>query len=155
MATDFTNPQGVGTVQADGFTSPAVAGAPGQAPAAAQFPQGAALAGLALLSGGIKLPPVQSLVAAGASQGTATLVTSFVAIATVSLTSEGVRMIAAATGLWRFLFNASAVTLRAYPFLHRFFDAGASNADIVIAAHKGVMFMAKGDGKTWVTLKGA
>lgn len=148
--TDFSNNSGTGQVRADGFSGPQPAGNPAQLPSAAKFP-----GGLALLAGAIGLGSPQVVAAAGATQGAATLVTGMVAIATVSLTSEGVRMIAAATGLLRFLFNTSAVTLRAYPFLHGFIDAGASNADIVIPAHKGVLFIAKGDGKTWVTIRGA
>lgn len=98
-----------------------------------------------------------NIASAGATQGSATPITSrTVIVATATASSKGVQLPAAATGVEVTVVNAGPTFgVKVYPFLHGTINAGASNvADTtVLAALKTTIYLAINATK-WVTLRG-
>lgn len=139
MTTSFKNDQGTGTVEADGFTGPSAG--------AASFPDGITVTGY------LNQVP-QVVAAAGASQGTATLISTGKVRVTVTASTEGVRLPSAATGAQVMISVPGAVGVKVYPFLHDKIDAGASNVAQALAAGKTNIYNAY-DTTHWTVMKGA
>ena len=95
---------------------------------------------------------------AGATQGSATPITTRTAlVTTATASSKGVMLPAAATGLEVTIANVGPTFgTKVYPALHQFINAGASSAAdaTVLAALKATVYLAK-DALHWVTLRGA
>lgn len=101
---------------------------------------------------------VSSITAAGASQGNSTpIVTNTVLVATATVSTHGVMLPAAATGLEITVVNVGPTFgNKVYPTLHQFINAGASSAAdaTVLGALKTTVYLAK-DNLHWVTLRSA
>jgi hypothetical protein len=92
--------------------------------------------------------------AAGASQGTATLLASMANIVTVTASTEGVKLPLAATGLMRRVFVPGTVGVKVYPNTGDKISTAATNAAVLLVADKANIYLAKDD-KTWAVQKGA
>jgi hypothetical protein len=97
------------------------------------------------------------VVAAGSnSQANATAITKSAAvITTVSATTRGIRLPAAATGLRIEIFNAAATAVKPYPATNDKIGAASTNAaGTAIAAGKGNIYLAQSD-SLWRVITGA
>jgi hypothetical protein len=99
--TDFTNSAGLGTVQADGFTSPTAAGAPGQAAGPALFPAGLTLpAAVAIPTGALSTVTDALTAHAGGGQANALLLPSrYNRVTTVASAADSVKLQPGVPGL--------------------------------------------------------
>lgn len=101
---------------------------------------------------------VSSITAAGASQGNATpITTSKVVVATVSVSTHGVRLPAASTGLEvKVINNGPTFPLEVYPATGGIINALTSNAvdTTKLGVLKTTVYQAI-DAKHWVTFRGA
>ena len=130
--TSFRNDQGTGSVEADtlSVTNQTISGLTTVTP--------------------------QLVAAAGTnSQANATAITkSFVFVTTVSATTRGVRLPAAATGLQVQVNNNVATAVKVYPATGDKIGTGATNAAVALAASKGNIYTAR-DAVTWNVIIGA
>lgn len=101
-------------------------------------------------------PSMQTVAAAGATQGNAGVITGSagVIIVTVTASTQGVKLPTAATGLEYRVHVPGSVGVKVYPFAADKIDAAATNAAMALAAGKSAIFFAR-DTLRWVTLKGA
>jgi hypothetical protein len=143
--TNFTNSTGDGTVQADGFIGPVGT----VTPAAGIFTD--------LTQDGSLTLTTQTVTAAGSnSQANAAAITkASVIVVTVSATTRGVRLPAAAAGLRVEVINAAATAVKPYPATGDKIGAASTNAaGTAIAAGKGNIYVAQ-DATTWRVITGA
>jgi hypothetical protein len=122
-----------------------------------QSPSGSSPQTVALTVNQIGGGALAVVAAAGATQGNATAFpVGYINVqVTVTASTEGVLLPAAATGRVRRVFVPGTVGVKVYPQLHQFIDTGASNASVTLAAGKGSMFIAT-DTTHWKTMiKGA
>lgn len=99
----------------------------------------------------------QSVTAAGATQGNATLITGSKAVITVSTTASthGVRLPSAATGLEVLIANAGTFGVKVYPSTNDRIGAASTNAaGAVLAINKATRYIAISASK-WVVQVGA
>lgn len=96
----------------------------------------------------------QILVAAGATQGTAGVITKSRVIVTVTASTQGVKLPTAVTGLEVAVRVPGTVGVKVYPFAGDKIDAASTNSAQALVAGKGNIFLAR-DAVTWVTIKGA
>ncbi len=97
----------------------------------------------------------QSIAAAGATQGAATLITKAQAmITTCTASARGVKLPAAATGLMVRLYSLCTQGTKVYPNTNDKHAAAATNVAAVIAGFKANIYHAL-DATTWALLKGA
>ncbi len=92
--------------------------------------------------------------AAGATQGTATAITTSRVIVTVTASAEGVKLPTAATGVEVRIHVPGTVGVSVYPFAGDKIDASSTNSAVVLAAGKATIYYARNTSQ-WVTLKGA
>jgi hypothetical protein len=144
--TDFTNSQGTGTVQSDGFTSPVASGPPGQASGPAKFPAG--------LAGQPSVAPTFVAGAGSTQLGATQLLAGSFNVASVTQSSEGLLLPVNVTGEGLWVFAPLTKAVKVYPKLHCFIDASASNVSILLAAAKGAFFYSE-DASHWRTVRGA
>lgn len=101
---------------------------------------------------------ISSITAAGATQGNATPITSSkVIVATATVSTHGVLLPAASTGLEVKIINIGPTfPTKVYPNTHGIINGGASNAAdaTTLAAFKTTIYQAR-DTQHWVTLRGA
>jgi hypothetical protein len=109
------------------------------------------------LTGTLKMTP-QLVTAAGASQGTATAITSSLAIITVatSVSTHGVKLPVAATGLMVWLVNAATTFgVKPYPATGGKIGAASTNAaDTTLAINKANLYIARNT-TYWAVQRGA
>jgi hypothetical protein len=102
-------------------------------------------------------PVPQLMTAAGATQGTATLITNKTAIVTVATTvsTKGVKLPAASTGALYLVACAASFGVKVYPFAGGKIGAAATNvADTTLAKNKANLYI--GVNKTlWVVQRGS
>ena len=96
----------------------------------------------------------QVLAAAGATQGAAGAISNSVVIVTVTASTEGVRLPAAATGLEIRVHVPGTVGAKVYPASGAKINALSTNTSLLIAAGKADIFFAR-DTTRWVTMNGA
>lgn len=96
----------------------------------------------------------QVLAAAGATQGTAGVITKSRVIVTVTASTEGVKLPVAATGLEVHVRVPGTVGVKVYPAANGKIDTAATNIAQALVAGKGSIFLAR-DTTRWVTIKGA
>lgn len=134
--TDFRNDQGTGSVIADSVTA-------------------AAIGGGSLGVTGFFSPTAQLIAAAGASQGTATLMTkSWVVLTVCTASARGIKLPTAATNLRVEVFSKTTQGVKVYPNTNDRIKTSATNVAVVQAGFKGEIYFAV-DAVTWVTLVGA
>lgn len=136
MTTSFTNAAGDGTVAADGFST--------TGSAASAFSNVSGLSG-----------QVQTLTAAGATQGAATAITKMLAIIVVSTASaRGAKLPAVTTGAMQWVISLCTQGTKIYPFAGDKIASAATNVAVVLAGFKANLYVGK-DTVTWGVLKGA
>ena len=96
----------------------------------------------------------QVLAAAGATQGAAGAISNSVVIVTVTASTEGVRLPAAATGLEIRVHVPGTVGAKVYPASGAKINALSTNTSLLSAAGKADIFFAR-DTTRWVTMNGA
>lgn len=105
------------------------------------------------LSGQIVVVP-QILAAAGATQGTAGVITGSYVIVTVTASTQGVKLPTAATGKYVQVFCPGTKGVLVYPFAGDKISTASTNASVLLVLDKANIYVAK-DAITWVVQKGA
>jgi hypothetical protein len=137
--TNFSNKDGTGSVNADGFN--ATAGSSSSIPN--------------LSTSGFGGQAPQLVASAGLTQGSATQIVSGVAIVvTVSLSTRGVKLPAAVTGRRVEIYSGAALNVKVYPGVSDKIGTAATNASVALVANKANIYRAQ-DAKTWRVLVGA
>lgn len=91
---------------------------------------------------------LQTLAAAGATQGNAAQITGSVVIVTVTASTQGVKLPAAASGLFVRLHAQPDKGVKVYPATGDKIGSAATNAAVLVAANKGQLYQAV-DATTW------
>ncbi len=112
-----------------------------------------ALTGAATLSGAITISTATAVAAAGSnSQANSTLLSStFSVVATVSATTRGVRLPAAAAGRVMIVKNTATTQMNIYPASGDVINALSTNAAYDLVKAKMALFVAQ-DATTWHTI---
>lgn len=95
-----------------------------------------------------------NLAAAGASQGNAAQITTRSVIVTVTASTQGVKLPAAATGLQVQVFVPGTKGVKVYPFTADKISTAATNVAVALVADKANIYRAI-DTVTWAVLRGA
>jgi hypothetical protein len=96
----------------------------------------------------------QVLAAAGATQGTAGVITGGTVIVTVTASTQGVKLPVASTGAQCKVFMPGTVGVKVYPNTNARLDTTATNIAVVLVAGKANVYYAR-DATRWITDKGA
>lgn len=123
-------------------------------PVDTEFANGASPQSAAMTVDQLSVGSFGILAAAGATQGNAAQITAMVTIVTVTASTEGVKLPAAATGLMRRVFCPGTIGVKVYPFTGDKISTAATNAAVALVADKANIYIAK-DSVTWAVQKGA
>jgi hypothetical protein len=110
--------------------------------------------GLVFQPGAFSRTVPQVLAAAGATQGTAGVITSPTVVVTVTASTEGVKLPVAATGMSIKVFCPGTIGVKVYPGLNGKLDTSSTNVAVVLVAGKANIYFAR-DTTRWITDKGA
>lgn len=97
---------------------------------------------------------IQTLAAAGATQGDAGAITGGVVVVTITASTQGIRLPTAVAGLQVQVFNNLTLNVNVYPATGANIGAGVTNAAVVLSAAKSNIYLAT-SATQWLVLTGA
>lgn len=123
-------------------------------PVDTQSPNGSSPQTLAMTLDQVMAGSFGIIAAAGATQGTATQITTSNVIVTVTASTQGVKLPTAATGKKVTVIVPGTVGVKVYPSTGDKISTGSTNAAVALGADNGNIYLAK-DAVTWALLAGA